>query len=227
MAVALTLSETVAAAGLTDVLAGGQVGGIDFGNVTNGAYSPLGSGQFVNDGRQLLYIRHDATIDPITSVKIYLDSITPALTGGAIYGGAKTAAQDKTDLISLGNSSGSSKDNSDGLSGGIWMDMDYLVNDTNRFNQATRPTLVKIFGDAGTDGIDAASAFTLHADSMLYWDGSTEVDATTPVSGSIGRSTDTVLGNRSKLQFRVYITSAWPDGGIAQWSLNLNFSFTA
>lgn len=226
MAVALTVSETVAGSGLSDSLVGGETG-VDLGNVTNGAYVPLGTSQATNDGKQFLYIRHNAVTDPITSVKIYLDSITPALTGGNTYGGAKTAAQDKTDILGMGQSSGSDKTNSDGLSGGVWMDMDYLVNDTNRFNQGTRPTQVKIFGDSGTDGISAASAFTLHQDSMLYWNGSSEVDATTPVAGSIGRSTDTVLGNRSKLQFRFYVASAWPDGGYVQWSKAIVYSFTA
>lgn len=226
MAVALTLSETVAAVGLSDTLNGGSIG-VDLGNVTNGAYVPIGTSQVTNDGKQKVYIRHNAVNDPITGTKIYLDSITPALVGGNVYGGVKTAAQDKTDLLAMGNSSGSSKDNSNGLSGGVWIDMDWIVNDSNRFNQATRPTLVKIFGDNGTDGIDAASAFTLHQDSMLYWNGSVEADATTPVAGSIGKASDTVLGNRSLLQFRLYIASAWPDGGILQWSHAIQFQHTS
>ena len=226
MAVALTVAETATGTGLTDTLIGGETG-VDLGNVTNGAYVPLGTSQATNDGRQLFYIKHNATVDPITDVKIYLDSITPALTGGNTYGGAKTAAQDKTDLLGMGNSSGSDRTNSDGLSSGVWLEMDYLVNDTNRFNVGTRPTLVKLFGDNGTDGIDEASAFTLHQDSMLYWNGSSEIDATTPVAGTIGKSTDAVLGNRSKLQFRLYIPSAWPDGGYIQWSQSLVYSFTA
>lgn len=230
MAVVLTVSETVNGASVTsgsgDLLQGGQRG-VDIGNVTNGAYTPLGTDQETNDGAQLIYVRHDATLDPITSVKIYIDEITPALTGGNSYGGAKTAAQDKTDLISQGQASGSNGENTDGLSGGVWIDMDYLANNTNRFSQSTRPATVKIFGDAGTDGISAASAFTLHADSMLYWNGTTEIDATTPVSGSVGISTDTVLGNRSKLQLRLYVRTDWPDGGYVQWSHGLIYSFTA
>jgi hypothetical protein len=225
MAVSLTVSESVNGT-LSDVLAGGEIG-VDIGNVTNGAYTPLGTGQFINDGRQLLYVRHNAVTDPITGVKIYLDSITPALTGGNTYGGVKNAGQDKVDLLNMGQASGSSKDNSTGTSGGVWVEMDHLVNDTNRFNQATRPALVKIFGDSGTDGIDPASAFTLAADSMLYYNGASEIDATAPVAGSIGKTTDAALGNRSKLQFRLFVPTSWPDGGIVQWSHGIVFSFTS
>ena len=223
MPVLLTVSKTITGANVSDALAGGGTG-LDFGNVANGAYAPI-IDRSLNTGKQDLFIRHNAVIDPIINTKIYLDDYV-ATTAGT-YGGVAGNQADLTALVALGNGSGSSKNNADGLSGGIWIDMDWLVTDANRFDQATRPVRVKIFGDNGTDGLDDLTAFTFHQDAMSFWNGVAEIDASTPVAGSIGRSTDTVLGNRAHFFSRWYLTAAYPDGGIAQAGLVIVYTFTA
>lgn len=226
MAVILKYSENAAGSPLSDVLAGGEIG-VDLGNVSNGSYTPIGSGQTTNDGKQDLFLSHDAVVDPIEDVKIFMQPITLALTSGNTYGGAKNATQDNADLIFMGNASGGSKDNSDGLSGGIWAEFDWQVNNTNRFAQTSRPTLVKIFGDNNTDGINASSAFAVPVESMSYWNGGIEAVASGPVAGKIGKTSDTVLGNRAHIQTRIFVPSSWPDGGKVQWAWGVTFTFTA
>lgn len=223
MAVSLTISETLSGAALSDALAGGGTG-LDLGSCANNSYAPvvLKSG---NTGRQDLYIRHNATIDPITDVKFYL-GVYGGITGYT-YGGARTAAGDYTDIKALGNASGSSKNNGDGLSGGIWIDQRWNVTDANQFDIATYPTKVKIFGDNGTDGIDLASAFGLITDAMVYDNASVETAATVPVAGKIGKSGDTVLGDQAHVRLRVYLPSAHAEGGIYQVELVTAYSYTA
>ena len=63
MAVLLTVSETINGAAFSDALAGGGIG-IDLGSVITGQYTPIIS-QPANSGQQDIFIRHDATIDPI------------------------------------------------------------------------------------------------------------------------------------------------------------------
>ena len=222
MAVSLTLSETLHGAAIADALAGGG-SGLDLGSCTNNSYSPL-INKTLNTGAQNLYISHNATVDPITSLKVHIGQFG-ALTGFT-YGGARTAAGDYADLKTWGQASGSSKNNGDGLSYGLWMDMDWNVSDANKFDIATRPTLVKIFGDAGTDGIDLASAFTIAADAMVY-DSSGETSATSPVAGSVGKSGDSVLGDSAHIQLRIYLADAHIEGGIYQWETVFSFSYTA
>lgn len=218
MAVAITLSESLDGAAVADSLAGGGTG-LDLGSVTNGAYAPLIS-QPSNTGKQDLYVSHDAVVDPITDFKVYIDQFSQS------YGGANSAANDYTSIKSEGNTSGSSKNNGDGLSSGLWMEMDADVSTTNQFDIATRSTLVKIFGDGGTDGIDLASAFLVKADAMVY-DAPGETVASAPVDGQIGKAADTVLGDSAHLAFRIYLRSAFPDGGIFQFDTIFSFAFTA
>lgn len=218
MAVVLTVSETITGSAVSDSLAGGGTG-VDLGSVTNGAYAPI-TLQSANTGHQDIFIRHNATIDPITNVKLHIEAFSQT------YGGAKTASQDYIDIKALGAASGSSKNNNDGLSGGFWVDMDWDASTANQFDQGSFPTVVKIFGDNSTDGISLASAFTINSASMVY-NLPPETAATTPVSGQIGKSGDTVLGDRSHLKFRIYVTTAWPDGGYVQWDLVISYSFTA
>jgi hypothetical protein len=167
MAVSLTISETFGGSALSDALAGGGTG-LDFGSVVNNSYAPVVD-KTANTGAQNIYVSHNAVDDPITSLKIYIGQF--GLLTGFTYGGARTAAGDYTKVKALGQASGSSKNNADGLSGGLWMDMDADVTTANQFDQASRPTLVKIFGDSGTDGIDLASAFTIAADASCgqHW----------------------------------------------------------
>lgn len=229
MAVTLFVQSAKSAAGanvFADSLAGGGTG-IDFGQVVNGQYAPI-IDQPTNDGALAVYFNHDAVVDPITNLKLYLGSYT--LTGFT-YGGAASAASNLSDILAEGQASDESagaKNNSNGLAGGLWFDQEWNVSQANQFDIATRSANVKIFGNGGTQGIDAASAFLIGADAMLYSaDDAAEVDATTPVAGSIGKNNDTVLGDYAKLRFRVYLRTAFPDGGIFQAALVARFSFTA
>jgi len=223
MAVTLTISKTITGANVSDALAGAGTG-LDLGNVANGSYAPI-IDKSANTGKQDIFIRHNATIDPITEFKVYLDDYVGGT--GFTYGGVAGNASDFSSLLNLGFISGSSKNNADGLSGGCWIDMDWQVTDANRFDIGTRPARVKIFGDNNTDGIDAASAFTIHQDAMSFWNGSSEVDATSPVAGQVGIASDTVRGNRAHIFKRIYLTTAYPDGGIVQWSYIYVYTFTA
>ena len=223
MAVTLTVSETASGADFSDSLAGGSTG-LDLGQVTNGFYAPI-IDQGANTGHQDIYIYHDAVVDPITDVSIYLAQYSGS------YGGADSAANDFATVGAYGAAdTGASKNNADGNSRGIHIDMSWNVSTATQFDYTREATGQKrIFGKdySGLDGLTQADAFPLHVDSMSYWDGSTEADATTPVEGQIGKSTDTVLGNRGHLRMRGYLHEAATDGGILQWDTVINFAYTA
>jgi hypothetical protein len=226
MAVVLFVSETLAAAAnASDTLQGGGTG-VDLGQVQNGLFAPIVD-QSTNNGAQILWIRHDSVVDPITNLKVYLSQYTAT---GFTYGGNKTPATDFSETLAEGAASAvdaAAKNNSSGGAGGLWMDQKWDVTQTNQFDISTRSAEVKIFGRAG-QGQDAATAFTLDAAAMLHTpDNAAENDASAPVAGSIGISTDTVLGNRAKLRFRIYLRSAFPDGGYVQVGKTYRYSFTA
>lgn len=223
MTVLLTVSETLDGSAVSDSLAAGGTG-VDLGSVVNNQFAPL-TDKTANTGSQLLYVRHDATVDPITEVGTFIESYAAT---GFTYGGANSAAGDFTALKALGFGSGSSKNNADGLSGGLWVDMDAAASTTNQFDQATFPTKVKIYGDgsgSSTDGIDLASAFTVKSTAMVIAPADTL--ATTPVDGVIGKDGDTVKGDNAKLKLRIYLPLAQLEGGIHQWSWTVKYSFTA
>lgn len=221
MAVNLTISKTVSGSQVNDSLAGGS-SGLDLGSVVNGKYCPIIS-QPANTGWQTLYLSHDATINEIDAVKTFISQFS------GTYGGADSAANDFATLKAKGNADNEvTANNSDGLSSGLRIEHDADIPGSLGAS-AFLPSRgqVKIYGNNLTDGIDLASAFTVHADAMTYWNGSTEVDATTPVAGKIGKSSDTVLGNRARLKLRFYLEQAAPDGGILQWDWVVAYSFTA
>lgn len=226
MAVSLTISETLNGAAVSDSLAGGG-SGVDFGSVTNGQFGPL-IDQGLNTGAQTLYVRHDAVDDPITDVKTFLQEYGTGT--GATYGGAATASDNYTTLLNEGNTSGSSKNNLDGNSSGIWIDMDSDASTTNQFDQAAFPALVKIYGDNGGsasgDGRDLATAYQMAAEALVV-DSGGETQATTPVAGQIGKANDLVLGDNAKVKMRGYLRSNFPDGGIFQWEWVVAYSFTS
>lgn len=221
MSVILTVSETLDGAEVSDSLLGGGTG-VDLGQVTNNSYAPLIS-KGSNTGKQDLYVAHDGT-NEVTDVKVYCADYE--LATGETYGGARTSAEDYTAVKALGAASGSSKNNSDGLSGGLWLDMDADASTTNQFDQANFPTLVKIFGDNGTDGIDLASAFTLAADAMVY-DNTGETLASAGEAGKIGPAGNTVLGDSAHLKTRIYIPDAYAEGGYMQAALVFLYTFTS
>jgi len=223
MSVSLTISETLNGVQLADSLAGGGTG-LDLGSCANGAYSPIVS-KASNTGKQDLFIRHDAVTDPITGVKFYAGQY--GILTGFTYGGQRTAAGDISDLIALGNASGSSKNNADGLSGGFWVDQRWDATDAQQFDKATYPTKVFIFGDNGTDGIDTTSAFDLIVDAMIYNNAGAEADASAPVLGKIGKTGDTVLGDRAHIRSRIYLPQLQTEGGIYQFEFVTMYTYTA
>lgn len=223
MAVTLVVSETVTGAEVADVLAGADTGQ-DYGQVVSGSYTPVIL-QSANTGAQDMYLYHDATVDPITDVKSYV-----AIFSGT-YGGANTAAADFTTLSNYGSAdSGATKNNSDGFSRGLHMDMDWQVSTANQFDYSRETTgQMRIYGKTYTtpNGLSLALAFSLHADACSYWNGSTEVDAGTPVTGKIGKAADAVLGNRGHVKDRFYLNSGATEGGILQFDRVWAYSYTA
>ena len=221
MTVTLTVSKTLGGAAVNDSLAGGG-DGVDLGSVVNGEYAPI-TNKAANTGWQSLYITHDATIDPITDVGTFIAEYSQA------YGGAAAnAAADIATLIAKGNASGNSANNADGLSSGLRIEHDWDPPGTlgaSAFN-GTRAQ-VSIYGDNNTDGISLASAFPLHVDALLYNNSGTPVDATTPVTGQIGKTADTVLGDTAFVKLRFYLEEAATEGGIIQNDWVIAYSFTA
>lgn len=222
MAVLLTISETLGGGAIAEALAGGGTG-VDFGSVINSQYAPIGV-QANNEGAQDLYISHDAVDDQITEVKTFIQEYGTGT--GFTYGGANTAAGDNTALRNLGNSSGSSKNNADGNSGGLWIDMDWDASTVNQFDQGSFPSVVKIYGDNVTDGTDLSTAFDMETAAMVY-DAPGETSASAPVTGQIGIAGDTVLGEAAHVKLRIYLPDSYADGGIVQWEWVIAYSYTS
>jgi hypothetical protein len=223
MAVILTVSETVTGGNVSDTLAGGSTG-LDLGQVTNGQYAPL-TLQSANTGHQDIFIRHDAVVDPVTDFKVYLSTFS------GTYGGANSAGADFTTIGAYGAAdSGATANNSDGLSRGIRVDMSWDVATASQF-AFTRETTgqMRIFGKdySGKDGLSLPQAHDLHVDACSYWNGSSEVDASSPVTGKIGKASDTVLGNRAHIRMRGYLHTAAVDGGILQWDTVFSYAYSA
>lgn len=220
MTVSLTVSKTLGGSALADTLAGGS-SGLDLGSVTNGAYSPI-TLQSANTGAQDLFIRHGALADPITNVKFYIAQMSGS------YGGADTAENDYTTLKGQGSSSANATaNNSNGLESGLRIDMDWQVSTGSQFTPSRAQ--VKTFGrgGAGSDGTDLASAFDLHVDAMVKNNSGSEVDATTPVTGKIGKTGDAVLGDVAHIKKRFYLPTSAVDGGVLQWDFVIAYSFTS
>lgn len=228
MSVLLTVSETLSGTAFADSLAGGGTG-IDLGNVINGQYAPLVD-QPTNNGHQDVFIRHNATVDPITDVKTFVQNY--GIGTGFTYGGANSAAADYTKILTMGNADTSTvANNSDGFANGLHIDMDWQVSQSNQFTAARIGTgQHRIYGDNGGasgDGRNLATGFTMNADAMSRNNAGTEVDATTPVAGKIGKTGDTVLGDRAHPRLRFFLRSDETDGGILQWEWVISYSFTA
>lgn len=224
MAVALIISETLDGSQVADSLQGGG-NGIDLGPVNNNSYAPVTS-KSANTGKQDLFIQHDAAVDPITDVKTFVQLYGSGT--GFTYGGNDTAANDYASLKALGNASGSSKNNGDGLSGGLWIDMDWDAVTANQFDQANFPTVVKIYGDNLTDGTTLGTAFDVNAAAMVYNNASVETAPSAPVTGTIGRAgAPTVYGDAAHVKLRIYLPNSHTTGGYMQWEWVVSYSFTA
>ena len=227
MAVSLTISETLDGTQIADTILGAPAQtGCDLGAVANNSYAPLIS-KTLNQGKQDIYIRHDAAVDPITSCKSFLQIFGTGT--GYAYGGNNTnPTADFNMLKALGFASGNSKNNADGNSGGIWIDHRWNSNDTTRFDQATYPTKVKIYGDNNTDGIDLASAFGFLGDGCVYdAGGSVETAASAAEDGKIGKNGDTVRGDNCHVQMRIFLPTSHTTGGYCQVEWVIAYSYTA
>lgn len=224
----LTISETLTGGALADSLSGGGTG-LDLGQVINGQFAPVVDIP-TNDGYQSVFVKHDATIDPITDLSLYAQQF--GVGTGFTYGGANSAGADITKLLNMGNASNSANaNNADGLANGFHIDTDWQVSQPSQFAPARIGTNVRIFGDNGGaatgEGRSLATAFLIHADAMSRNNGGTEVDAGTPVAGKVGKTGDTTLGDRAHLKTRFYLRTDETQGGVLQWELVWSYSFTA
>lgn len=222
MAVALTVSKILnPPTQVADVLAGGSTG-YDLGQCINAEYTPIIS-KAANTGHADVYLSHDAVFDPITDVKTFIGIYT------GVYGGAASAAADIATLIAKGQADNeNTANNSDGLSSGLRVEHAGIsIGSLGASAFLPSRAQVKIYGNNGTDGIDLASAFDMHVDAMVYNNAGSETDATTPVTGQIGKLGDTVLGDQAHIGIRFYLEDAAPDGGILQWDWIVGYSFTA
>lgn len=219
MAVSLIISTTINGVQVADTLAGGGTG-YDLGPTTNGSYSNVVD-QNLNTGSGNLYVRHDGVVDPITDTKFFIAEYSQT------YGGPPSSSptDDFNTLVSLGQTSGTSKNNADGNSGGLWIDQDFDASSVNQFDIGNFPAVVNIFGQ-GDQGIDVDSAYPLKADALTY-DNAGEQQPSAPEDGKIGISGDTVLGDNAKIKFRLYLPQTFPDGGIHQWDWTISYAFTA
>lgn len=223
MTVDTTFSSTFTpATPYADSLLGGGTG-LDFFVGVNNQWTPIVD-KTANTGSLITYISHNGTA-LIDEFKLYLQQYGTST--GFSYGGTDTAFNDITNLLALGSASGSSKNNADGLSGGIWAEFDADVSAANFFDRASRPTLVKVFG-AGGLGVSLATAYDLPADALIYDSGGgTETIATAPVAGQIGESTNSTLGDRAKIYWRGYFPDSFGVGGTLQFEIVATYAFTA
>lgn len=222
MTVVLTVSKTLNGTAVNDTLAGAGTNGtgVDLGAVTNGSYTNVTGLAGDNEGQTDLYIRHDAVQDPITDCKTFIQAYLSTLTSPHSYGGPSTSspAADLTRMFDLADASGNSKDNSDGLSGGLWVDMDAStapplgVSSINQFDYATNgfdgttsaggnDTVAK-YGDNGAAagyGSDLANAILISSEAMVYDSdpgaGVTEALPSSPADGVIGLNESATTGD--------------------------------
>lgn len=221
MTVSLTVSELINGVELADALVGDPLAvGLDLGSVQNNSYAPLVD-KSLNTGAQNIFIYHDAAIDPITNLKFYLQAYGTTVVW--TYGGARTPALDIAALKALGDSSGTSKNNADGLSGGIWIDQKWDATSVQQFDAGT--SKVDIFKTAA--GFSLATAIGLKKEAMVYDNLGVETGASSSSDGIIGKSGSTTYGDNAHIKERVYIPSVYAEGGYYQFEQVVAYSFTA
>jgi hypothetical protein len=238
MTVALTVSETINGAAVADTLEGGGVGS-DLGTVTNSGYAPR-INKVDNTGRLDLFIRHDSA-NPITDFQSFIQQY--GTDTGYAYGGGQTPVDDFTNIRNLGAASGGSRNNLDGLSGGLWIDMNANVAEVNQFDYFTNglsstgsqggDDTVRIYGDNNLDGIDVESGFEVAAKAMVTASDQGNGGGAgngfipnTPTAGTLGIIGDTDLGDNAHVKLRMYLTQTFSQGGLHQWEWVGAYSFT-
>lgn len=226
MAVTLTISEVNGGGNMIDSNAGGSLG-MDMGTSSAGIYGPLVN-VASNLGHQDIIVRHDAINDPITDVVMSIAAYS------GVYGGNSTAALDYNAIGQYGiddaASAANTANNSDGLSRGLHIDMDWQAPTVTQFGYTRETTnQMRIFGKTytGKNGLTVLTAFPVHVDAMSYWNGSTEVDAATPITSQIGKNSDTVRGNQAHIRSRFYLHGGETNGGILQWDTVFTYAATS
>jgi len=243
MTVSLTVSNTLDGATVSDALAGGGTG-VDLGSVTNGSYSDVGIG--TNVGQRDLYVYHDAVADPITDTKTFIQQYLTDLIAPHTYGGPGTSSPtlDFGRIRTMGDDSLNSKDNADGASEGLWIDMDSDVAEVNQFDYATNGfdgnaealgnlSVAKYGDDGEVHGIGLANAIVIKAAAMVY-DSGGETQPSAPADGVIGLvaggdvgETAAEAGDNAHIKLRMYLKTSFATGGIHQFEYVLAYSFTA
>lgn len=238
MTVVLTISKTSLGAQVSDALAGGGAG-YDLGVTRNGSYSGV-IDKALNTGFNPFYFSHDAVNDPVNDFSMFCEQYGSA---GA-YGGVRSALQDFTKLQTLAEATDGSPNNIAGLTGGYAFDGDWDGVTVNAFDYINRGPVadtivtgpgggtVRFFrrtdsGNLVDEGSDLATRIPVLSDAMFYEPGSGPVSASAPGDGQLGKSDDTILGNRILLKTRLFIPQAELEGGQTQWDLTAAFSFTS
>lgn len=216
----LVISNAINGAQASDSLDGGGTG-IDMGNVATSSFAPLTS-KNLNQGARDLYIRQDGATD-VQDVATFIQQY--GVGTSFTYGGAASAAADFATMKTLGLASGGSKNNIDGLSGGLWIDMSWNANDSTRFDQANLPALVKIYGDNNTDGVDLSSAFPVVAQAMVWDNAGTETAGSVPADGVIGPAGDTVNGDNAHVKLRIYLPASYGGSGKVQTEWVVSYTY--
>jgi hypothetical protein len=237
----LTISETLDGVQISDALSSGGTG-TNLNQVTNSSFSPL-INKTNNQGRADWFIRHNATVDPITDCKIHLQAYGTGT--GFSYGGpaARSAAADYTAILAEGTASGTSKNNTDGFSSGLWIEMNVLqmISETNQFDVATRgggalaPAADEVVIFENTVGNDLANAVTISKAAAVINDaglgnggtGAAGYIPNAPVDGQLGINGDTALGDNYHLAWRIYLRSSFSSGGVYQIEAVVVYTFTA
>jgi hypothetical protein len=219
MSVVLTVSPTIGGAAYNDALSGGGFG-IDYGVGTNNQWTPI-IDKTANTGSLGMYLSHNGT-NEITDLKYHIQ--TYGVGTGYAYGGADSAANDYSNLLSLGDGSGSSKNNADGLSGGVWLETDMDVSAANFFDRAARPTEIIVARTGVADSL--ANAETIPSASMAYNNVGVPVLPSAAEDGKIGPTGNTVLGDTGILYARAYFPNSFSNGGIIQWETVFVFAFS-
>jgi hypothetical protein len=232
MTVTLTVSKTLGGSGVADTLLGGTGTntGIDLGQVVNSQYTPIIL-QSANTGQLDLYVSHNAVTDPITNLATYVQQYGTGTSYA--YGGANTAAGDLTTLLTYGHASNSTAaNNSDGLAGGLQIDMDYAVTTTNQFAHSRLGTQLRIYGLNGAsptagDGASLALAIPMYSAAMAKTVSGADAAPSTPTTGTVGKSGDVAYGDHAHYKMRFYLPSSAVNGGELQFEYVYSFSFTS
>jgi len=232
-AVLITVSESLNGTLVADLLNGGG-SGVDMGSITNNSYGPIGpGGPSDNSGAKNIYARHDGA-NPITNMRTMIRPFGGIT--GFTYGGSESPNDDMTTLKNLANISGDSKNNANGLSGGVWIDMDADVASINQFDFANNGfdsvggsnggnDTVRKYGDNLIDGVTLEEAFPVKADAMVYNSGG-ETVASAPVDEQLGEAGNSVLGDNFKAKLRAYLPDNFDKSGVLQFEFVIVYAFT-